>query len=117
MGLHELFFNPWLWTVLGGGVLFVLAVYLYAAKVETRKFRLEHVPTINVPATADGAGRQLKVLHLSDLHLCAPESHKLNFLKQLSADDYDMVVVTGDIFENESGLQYARQIVAGKPRL
>lgn len=118
MGLHELISNPWLWiwTVLGGGMLFALAVYLYAAKVETRKFRLEDVPVVVVPGTANGAKRELKVLHLSDLHLCAPESHKLDFLRQLPTDEFDIVVLTGDIFENESGLQYAGQIVAKKPR-
>jgi uncharacterized protein len=98
-------------TAVAAGV----GVYLYAAKVEARSFRLEHLNGINV-GTAGGA-RRLKILHLSDLHLCAPEKQKLEFLAQLPCHQYDLVVLTGDIFENESGLQYALQIVSSKPKL
>lgn len=139
MGLQEILLSPILWTVVGICVAFAAAVYLYAAKIEVKNFKLEHLPTIKVPITTasektpvaaspastpgaagnthvDGS-RTIKVLHLSDLHLCHPESYKLDFLEKLAGEDYDMVVVTGDIFENESGLQYAKNVVARKPRL
>jgi predicted MPP superfamily phosphohydrolase len=87
------------------------SVYVYATR-EARDFRLEHVT-----ATAGNGGqRLLKILHLSDLHLCHPEKHKLDFLRGLPVEEADLVVITGDVFEDMSGLQYARDILRRRPR-
>jgi uncharacterized protein len=56
-------------------------------------------------------------LHLSDLHLCADDMDKADFLRRVTDDDFDMVVITGDIFENYGGLIHARSLMTRKPRL
>jgi predicted MPP superfamily phosphohydrolase len=101
-------FSIALGTVFATGV----GTYYYAACVEATDFRLE---TLQVPLR--GLTKSLKVLHLSDLHLCEPESKKVAFLEQLMDDDYDLVLLTGDIFENYSGVQYAPYLLSRKPRI
>ncbi len=90
-------------------------LYLYASKVGTRRFRLEHVPPVKVAGIAP-LGKKLTILHLSDLHLCRPESHKIEFLKTLPVSDFDLVIITGDVFENYSGIEYATNILNGRPK-
>ncbi len=117
-----------------------LGTYLYASRVEARRYRIERVNVITGGANADKAlGNatgdatverasphldpeglppiNLKILHLSDLHLSWPESHKMEFLSRVTNDDYDMVILTGDVFENYSGLPYAGSILSRRPRL
>src|SRR5215467_9334536 len=106
------------------GSLFLAGVgaYVYATQLEPRRYRLERVSV----TTGNGARRDdfsagpvqpLKILHLSDLHLCHPESHKLEFLRRITDDQYDLVVVTGDVFENYTGMTYASSILSRPPRL
>lgn len=109
-------------TAAGSALLSGVAVYLYASRVEARNYKLEklHVRTDSAAlSTGNGKGEKvkLKVLHLSDLHLAAPESHKIEFLRRVTSDEYDMILFTGDIFENYSGIQYAKHLVARQPRL
>ena len=101
--------------VLGGFALTALGVYLYANKVEPRRFSLETIPVTLGDASA--SAKKLRILHLSDLHLCEPESHKLDFLQQVTSEEYDLIFFTGDIFENYSGVQYANRLIARPPRL
>ncbi len=101
--------------VLGGCALAGAGVYLYASQVESRRFQLE-----KLSVTIDGdarANKTLRILHISDLHLSEPESQKLKFLQQVTADDYDLIFLTGDVFQNYSGIQYASQLLAKMPRL
>lgn len=103
---------------LAGAAVSGLAVYLYARR-ETKNYRLENVSlTIaNGKGVAEKKQRQLKILHLSDLHLIEPESHKIDFLQKITDDDYDLVFLTGDIFEDYSGLRYASKLLAKMPKL
>lgn len=89
------------------------AVYYYASRIESRRYQFEKL-RIN---TAGGGKKLLKVLHLSDLHLSAPETHKIDFLQSITDADYDLVFLTGDIFEDLSGIQYASKLLARQPRL
>lgn len=93
-------------------------VIYYATKVSTKSYRLER---LGISLSPDQAGKnsagELRILHLSDLHLCEPESHKLDFLAGLDLASFDLVVLTGDIFENYSGLKYADKILSARPRL
>jgi predicted MPP superfamily phosphohydrolase len=98
-------------TAAGSALLGGAALYLYASKVEARNYRLERV-RVSTPKRVG-----LRVLHLSDLHLSFPESHKIDFLEQITDDDFDMIVFTGDIFENYTGTQYAKNLIARRPRL
>jgi predicted MPP superfamily phosphohydrolase len=95
----------------GGAVLGGAALYLYASRVEARAYRLETV------RLSTGKGVKLRILHLSDLHLSYPETHKIDFLERITDDDYDLIVFTGDIFENYTGTQYAKHLVTRRPRL
>lgn len=99
------------------------AAYLYASRIEVKRYRLEHVrvTTLNgtVPQNVFGQvqDRTLKILHLSDTHLYHPEKEKLDFLRSVTNDDYDIVILTGDIFEDLSGLPYVSSLLSRKPRL
>lgn len=100
-----------LFAAAGGAVLGGAALYLYASRVEARSYRLERM------RISTGKGVKLRVLHLSDLHLAFPESHKIEFLERITDDDFDLIVFTGDIFENYTGTQYAKHLVTRRPRL
>ena len=99
-----------------------VGTYLYASLIESRRYRLDSVK-VNTgegaegPISADDQPMRLRVLHLSDLHLSKPESHKIEFLRRATDAQYDLIVITGDIFENYSGLQYASEIISRPPRL
>ena len=118
---------------IGVGVgLFSLAaagIYLYATRIESKAYRLERLK-LDVGGPADGGyirelrngsadtKKKLKILHLSDLHLIEPESEKIAFLQQITnEDDIDLIFLTGDIFQNETGFQYASKMLAKMPRL
>lgn len=100
------------------------AAYLYASRVAARSYRLERVKVwlgdgmgrSNQPINGNGQKR-LSILHLSDLHLSRGDEDKAAFLKSITDYEYDIVVITGDIFENESGFAYASSLLSRKPRL
>lgn len=105
--------------------LFGLLVYLYASRVAARSFRLERervwLNTKNVTgikASQSGhSARRLSILHLSDLHLSKGNDEMADFIRAITNDDYDMVVITGDIFEDEGGLAHAPSLLSKMPRL
>lgn len=102
----------------GFGFACALGTYLYASRVESRRYQLE-VERIKLGGGKTGRkfGKPLRILHISDLHLCYPESHKIEFLRRATAGDYDLVFLTGDIFENLTGLTYGQSILSKPPRL
>ncbi|MBY0358152.1 MAG: metallophosphoesterase [Candidatus Obscuribacterales bacterium] len=100
--------------------------YWYASRVEARRFKLEvvnvitgagHEPLAEAEAVAGRHPLSLRVLHLSDLHLSKPESVKIDFVRRVTDDDFDLILFTGDIFENYSGIEYASQLISRQPRL
>ena len=110
--------------ILTGSALFAgLGTYLYGTRVESRRFQLDVVRlTIgqgqsSLKTETKKSESQLRILHLSDLHLCYPESHKVEFIKRVTDDDYDLVVLTGDVFEDYSGLVYASSLLSRRPSL
>ena len=60
--------------------------------VEATRFRVRHV---TVPALPPG-GSELRILHLSDIHLLPGQQLKLNFLRSLAELEPDLVINTGD---------------------
>ncbi len=103
----------------GVGFVAALGAFWYGTRVESRRYKIE-VERIKIGSNngkAAKAKKPLRILHISDLHLCYPESHKIEFLRRVTASDYDLVFLTGDIFENLSGLSYAQSILAKPPRL
>lgn len=79
------------------------AVFYYARKIEPRKYKLETVRIItgdgNAWRSRGGNGnhtageerverRLFKILHLSDLHLSKPESHKIDFIRKITDAEF-----------------------------
>ena len=60
--------------------------------VETTRFRVRHVTVPVLPA----GGSELRILHLSDIHLLPGQQLKLNFLRSLADLEPDLVINTGD---------------------
>ena len=119
--------------IFGGALLACAAAYLYGNRIESKRYRLERL-RVNLDdgpgklndQSAKGNGKEdsgnrtsktLTILHLSDLHLHGPDQRKAEFLSYVTSLDYDLVVLTGDIFENESGIRYAPSLLMKKPRL
>jgi predicted MPP superfamily phosphohydrolase len=100
-----------------------LGALFYATRVETRQYRIETVDlTTGGAGDGDGNGkegnvRKLRILHLSDLHLIGDDFEKAAFLRQVTDDDYDIIVLTGDIFEKYSGIKYASSLLTRKPKI
>jgi predicted MPP superfamily phosphohydrolase len=91
----------------------------YARYIETKNFKFRKL-RVDLAHRHNGAAipkQRLKILHISDLHLHEPEAEKIDFLRSISDNDYDLVALTGDIFENYSGLPYISQILSAKPKL
>ena len=100
----------------GSLVMAGVGAWLYASRVEIRRYQLESVD-IHTTYGGSGAAPSLRILHISDLHLSQPESHKIEFLQKITDDEYDMIILTGDCFEDFSGIAYASKIIKNKPRL
>lgn len=76
----------------------------YATLVERRAFRLRHV---TVPILHRSAGRPLRVLHLSDLHLLPWQDRKLAFVRACARAGPDVVVATGDLLGHADAVEPA----------
>jgi predicted MPP superfamily phosphohydrolase len=108
-----------------------LAAFLYSTRVTTRRFRLEHLKVkTKSPLLTDkagranpdqamspGASRTLRILHISDLHLQKGDDKKVEFIRAITDDDFDMVVLTGDIFQFSDSFDYGPFLLSRQPRL
>ncbi|MBS1992526.1 MAG: metallophosphoesterase [Cyanobacteria bacterium SZAS LIN-3] len=96
-----------------------LALFLYGTRVETRRFRLEKlkVRAGRLLAANGRKPRTLKILHISDLHLQENDHKKVEFIRAITDDDYDMVVLTGDIFQFSKSFDFGPFLLARQPRL
>jgi predicted MPP superfamily phosphohydrolase len=109
-------------AILGGAAcLFGFATYLYA-RSESRRYRLERLQIRlrkngHPKRLQNGHSERFTILHLSDLHLVYPDEEKASFLASVTAGDYDMIVITGDIFETFDSLAYVPKLFSKRPRL
>jgi len=87
--------------------LFVLIVYTLV--IEPRRFRTVRARM----RVAHDFGGKLEILHISDLHLRRGDRAKLAFLRGLHEVPVDMVVVTGDMIEDDSGIDYCIEALRG----
>jgi predicted MPP superfamily phosphohydrolase len=95
-----------------GGLLAVGAItYLYASRIEVRRYRRERL-RLSVNST-----HQLSILHISDLHLKFGDRAKVDFLSEITNQEYDLVVLTGDIFQDNESLAHASALLKRMPRL
>lgn len=73
----------------------------YSAGYEVRAYTLRKVEVPLLPAES----RQIRVLHLSDLHMTPWQSRKQQWLRDLAELAPDLVVVTGDFMGYENAVQ------------
>lgn len=107
------------WGLIGlfGVAVAGLAVFLYGWKIETKRYRLEKLSLKTGKGNGKGPTKALKVLHISDLHLCGHDQAKVDFIRGITDDDYDLIVLTGDVFEFDDGLKFGDKLLTRKPRL
>lgn len=79
-------------SLVGGAAVAGAAALAYAAVVEVNWFTLRRFV---VPVLPDGAP-EVRVLHLSDLHLVPTQDRKVEWVRSLAALDPHLVVTTGD---------------------
>lgn len=96
-------------TALGILVGIVIALAVYSLYIEPRRFRLVRV-RMRTQREFEGT---LKILHISDLHLRKGDEAKLVFLRGLQKTPVDMVFVTGDIIEDDSGIKHCVNLLQG----
>ena len=72
------------------------AATLGYALVEARSFTTRHVDAHMLPAGSEN----LRLLHLSDLHITPAQTRKINWVRKLAALEPDLVVVTGDFMSH-----------------
>lgn len=65
----------------------------YGVGIERRWYRLRR---LTVPGVLRRPGG-LTILHVSDVHLVPPQQHRVDFLRRLAGERYDLVVATGDL--------------------
>lgn len=98
-----------------------LGTFIYARMIEPRRYSIDRLRVdTGLRSEELQAGlcpQRLRILHLSDLHMRKPESDKLDFLRRATDDFFDLIFITGDIFEDHSALAYAGRIVTRPPRL
>jgi len=95
----------WLWILfaIGGGILF------WAFCVEPNWHRLRRITVrgqkkIKTPFT---------ILHLSDIHFVGKVGLKQYFFQRLSMLNPDLIVVTGDVIDNDEGIDTAAKYLSG----
>lgn len=86
----------------------LLAVVIYALFIETRMFRVVHAQM----RMRNFSGK-LSILHISDFHFKTGEGTKLRFLRELHKFPVDMVIVTGDMIDDNTGIDYCLEALSG----
>lgn len=84
------------------------ATGLYAWAIERVRFGLERVSIAALPA----GSRELRILHLGDLHLAPWQTRKMDFVRSLADLEPDLVVNTGDNMGHPDALPYVRETLA-----
>lgn len=68
---------------------------------EAQMFVTREVSVPAIPAAAGGPDAQLRILHLSDLHITPRQTRKINWVRNLSELEPDLVVATGDFLAHQ----------------
>ena len=86
--------------LLSGLAVTAMAGAAYSAGYEVRAFTLREA-VLDVPTGPHG---ELRILHLSDLHLTPSQWKKIEWLRGLAATEPDLVVVTGDFWAHRDAM-------------
>jgi predicted MPP superfamily phosphohydrolase len=82
-----------------------LGCFAYGVLIENRAFKLRRV---NVPVLPAGSP-DLRVLHISDLHLLRTDKSRLKFISTLAGLEPDLVVSTGDNLAEPEAVESLRE--------
>ena len=80
-----------------------LAVTFDILRNQRIRFRTLRIPS-QYSAASDGKTR-FRILHISDIHLTSSTLHKLEPFEKLAETEWDFVMITGDLIEDESGIE------------
>ncbi len=83
-------------------------LFLYMHKVALYQFQLNRHHVLLRKKIA----KPLSILHLSDIHFTGPNPPLDHFFEQLAQETYDLIVLTGDIIDCESGVHHAVKTLA-----
>lgn len=86
--------------VLAGAAAVAVGAVAYGVLVEANDFQVRRV---GLPILPEGSPN-LRVLHLSDVHLLPSQKQKLDFLRGLTGLHPDLVVCTGDLVSSVAGI-------------
>lgn len=75
---------------------------------EARQYTLRSVEVPVLPREG-----QIRVLHISDLHLTGNTEHRVKWVSQLSGLEPDLVVVTGDFLSSQEGIEQVSAALGG----
>ncbi len=95
----------WVWAA-GACVVGILA---WAFFVEPRWYRLRRIKLKDQKKLR----KPITILHLSDVHFQKKEGGKKHFFQKLSMLNPDLLFLTGDIIENDEGIDTAVQLISG----
>jgi len=85
------------------------ALLFWACVIEPRWYRLRKV----VIRGQRKLKKPITILHLSDIHFIKTEGHKRHFFQRLSMLNPDLIFLTGDIIDNNEGIDTAARVISG----
>ena len=87
----------------------VASIFIYSIYFEPRRFRRVEA-RIRI---TKGLKKPIKILHISDMHFRKGDWPKFAFLEGLQEIPVDMVFVTGDMIEDDTGIDYCIEALGG----
>ncbi len=87
----------------------LIAFLLWASLVEPHWYRLRRIKLRNQKKIR----KPISILHLSDVHFIKNPGSKRRFFQKLSMLNPDLIFLTGDIIDNNDGIDTAIQMISG----
>ncbi len=86
-----------------------LALMVWASFIEPHWYRLKRIKIPNQRKI----NKPISILHLSDIHFVKNPGSKRQFFQKLSMLNPDLIFLTGDIIDNNDGIDTAVQMISG----
>jgi len=86
----------------------ILAALTFAVTFDILRNRRIRFRTLRIPARYSAAidGKtKFRLLHISDIHLTSSTLHRLKPFEKLADTEWDFVMITGDLIDDESGIE------------